>query len=61
MKERESTIMLIKFLFSKRYRQDSIVDLIIQSNEADMQLEKIYYDMESQLKRISSLNKKKVS
>jgi len=53
--------MLIKFLFSKRYRQDSIVDLIIQSNEADMQLEKIYYDMESQLKRISSLNKKKVS
>ena len=53
--------MWIKFLFSKKYREASSVALIIQSNKADIELEKIYYDIGRELKRNSSSNKKKAS
>ena len=53
--------MLLKYLFSKKYREDSMVALIIQSNDADKQLEKIYCDITSSLKRKNYFGKKKAS
>ena len=53
--------MMMKFLLSKKYREDCTSDLIIQSNEADKQVEKIYENIASEISKNSYAKIKKAS
>ena len=53
--------MLIKYLLSKKYREDYSGDLAIHLKESDEQREKIYSNIGSELKKNSSAKVKKVS
>ena len=44
--------MLIEYLLSKKYREDYSRDISIRYKEADEKLEKIYYDIASELKKL---------
>lgn len=53
--------MLIKYLLSKKYREDYSRDLSISFKEADEKIEKIYYDIANELKKTSSSKVRKAS
>lgn len=51
--------MLIKYLLSKKYREDYSKDLIRRFNEADIELENIYSNMAIESKKDSFRKMKK--
>ena len=52
--------MLIKYLLSKKYREDYSRNLSIRFKVADEKLEKIYYDIAIELKKTNSSKTRKV-
>ena len=53
--------MLIKYLLSKKYREDYSRNFAIRINEADEQIEKIYFNIATKSKENNSPKTKKAS